>query len=113
MKDFVGHNKTGIGIGAVVILLTLQIVMPYVGASEGLTDEGVALLLKAANQYRVPTTRIEQLNHQQCENDKQAMAAHLQLVQGLSDLARHLAILSKSTESLQRTVDRIERNAGP
>ena len=113
MKDFVGQNKTGIGVGAVVILLTLQIVMPYVGASEGWTNEGVTQLLQAANQYRVPTARIEQLNRQQCESDKMSTAAHLQLVQGLSDLARNLAILSKSTESLQRSIDRIERDAGP
>jgi autotransporter translocation and assembly factor TamB len=114
MKNFVGQNIRQLGFGVVVILLTLQIVMPYTKTSEASANTAaIASLLEAANQYQVPVSKIEQLNHQQCENDKMALAAHAGQVAALADLAKNLALLNSTFESLHRRFDRLERNAGP
>jgi hypothetical protein len=119
MRQFLGNNIQELGIGTVVVLLTLQIVMPFVGAPSSASADTItgtqimSAIHEAANQYQVQTSRIEQLNQQQCESDKTAMAAHSQLVAGLADLAKNLALLNRAAEDLRRSTDRIERNAGP
>ena len=119
MKDVLGKGLLGqLGVGGILVVLILQIVLPYVAGSapdQAATTHKLTIDRESVQRAVEPLlddieTAVSLLaaqNIKQCHADERSAAADSKLIEVMTTLSQQLAITAAAVSTMQRQLERM------